>query len=316
MGYYLNPAELTSMFPVPSSIIDDYIKLATEVQLKVLLYGIRNSDKKYDVDIISEALNIDNSEVADALDFWADCGVLCQTEEAKKQPIEESVKKPSPTKPTAILRNAVKPNREESARRGLECPEIAFILHETEQKFGRVLRQSEISSLVWLYDDQGLDASLILMIVGFAVSEGRANIGFIERTALDWINDGVTDIDSAEKRLIDIRAKRTAWHLVETAMGIEHRSPSKAELEAADKWVNEWNYGRDILRTAYEACVDSTSKFSMPYIKKIISEWHKNGVKTVGDITRLTAKKETKKKSSGDEYLEFVNSIIRSNEED
>jgi DnaD/phage-associated family protein len=316
MGYYLNPAQLVSMFPVPASVVDEHIKLATETQLKVLLYGIKHADKSFDIAFLSEALSIDSSEVTDALDFWAGFNILCSTEQPQIIKDDNSTVKASVTKPNAILKNAVKPTREESARRGLECPEVAFILHETELKFGRGLRQSEISSLVWLYDDQGLSASLILMLVGFAVSEGRANIGFIERTALEWINDGVTDIDSAERRLIDLRQKRSAWHLVETAMGIEHRSPSKAELEAANTWVNEWGYDREVLRAAYEACVDSTSKFSMPYIKKISSEWHKSGVKTIDDIERLTAKSQKTTKSNGDQYLELMNAILRSNEED
>ena len=126
----------------------------------------------------------------------------------------------------AIASSALKPNREEAAKRGLECPEIAFILHSAEQKFGRMLRQTEISTLVWLFDDQGLSASLILMIIEFAISEGRANIGFIERTAIEWVNDGVLDVESAERRLIDMRRKKSAWHIVETTMGIEHRSPT------------------------------------------------------------------------------------------
>ena len=35
---------------------------------------------------------------------------------------------------------------------------------------------------------------------------------------------------------------------------------------------------------AYEECVDRTGKMSMPYMDKIITSWHKNGVKTPLDI--------------------------------
>lgn len=307
MGYFLNSNELCSGFAVPTSIVDKHLKLASAVHLRVILWCLKNQN--FNIETVSSALRIDVDSVSDAFMYWYDAGVLMKTDDVA---VYTPAVSPTPTKKTIIKANDIKPTREEVAKRGLECEEIAFILREAELKFGRMLRQSEMSTLTWLYDDQGLSASLILMIVGFAVAEGRPNIGFIERTAIEWVNDGITDIEAAEKRLVKMRQSRTAWHLVETAMGIEHRSPSKSELETADKWVNEWEYGRDILRAAYETCVDMTSKFSMPYIKKIISEWNKAGVKTVNDIEKL---EKPGNNSSDNGYDDFVANLIKKNEE-
>ena len=310
MGYYLNPGELTAMFAVPASVADKHLRLASAEQLKVLLWCLKNADKQYDIKAASEGLKLDEYTVRDALDHWCERGVLCSTVEATKQPEPEK-------KPKAVRSAAVKPGRDEVARRGFEDPEVAFMLREAEQKMGRILRQSEASTLLWLHDDMGLPGSLILMIVGFAVTEGRANIGFIERTAIEWANDGVSDIEAAEQRLVIMRRRRSAWHLVETAFGIERRSPSKTELETADQWVNEWGYGHDIIREAYEVCVNATSKFSIPYIKKVIAEWHKAGVKTVEDIAALSTKKAAAPKTDNvSDYSDFIDGIITSNEED
>ena len=262
MGYYMNPQELTAMFAVPASIADKHLRLASAEQLKVLLWCLKNLDKQYDVTAACDGLKLDEYTVRDALDHWCERGVLCSTQEVATQ--TESEKKPK-----AVRSAAVKPGRDEVARRGFEDPEIAFMVREAEQKLGRILRQSESSTLVWLHDDMGLPGSLILMIIGFAVTEGRANIGFIERTAIEWANDGVSDIEAAEQRLVIMRRRKSAWHLVETAMGLDRRSPTKTELEMADTWVNEWGYGHDIIREAYEVCINTTSKLSIPYIKKI-----------------------------------------------
>ena len=311
MGYYLNPQELTAMFAVPASVADRHLKLASAEQLKVLLWCLKNTGSQYNVTSAAESLKLDEYTVRDALDHWCERGVLCSTAEV------ETATLPAKGKHKQAVRSAaVKPGRDEVAKRGLEDEEIAFILREAEQKFGRILRQSESSTLVWLHDDMGLSASLILMIVGFAVTEGHANIGFIERTAIDWVNDGVSDIESAEQRLVLMRRRRSAWHIVETAMGIERRSPTKAELEMADTWVTEWNYGHDIIREAYEVCINSTSKFSIPYIKKVISEWHKKGVKTIDDIAALNTKKATSAKTdNSSDYSDFIDNIITLNEE-
>lgn len=311
MGYYLNPSELTAMFAVPASVVDKHIKLASSEQLKVLLWALRNAND-FDSAVAAEALRITPDAATEAFDYWVGAGVLGATESPAPAVITTAPKAPK----KVIASTALKPNREEAAKRGLECPEIAFILRSAEQKFGRMLRQTEISTIVWLFDDQGLSASLILMIIEFAISEGRANIGFIERTAIEWVNDGVLDVESAERRLIDMRRKKSAWHIVETTMGIEHRSPTKAELEAADKWITEWNYGRDIIRAAYELCVDTTSKFSFPYIKKIMEGWHKQGVKSLEDIENLKLTKTVAKpNNNGNKYDDFMNGLIFKNEE-
>ncbi|MDD4699312.1 MAG: DnaD domain protein [Oscillospiraceae bacterium] len=285
MGYTLNPSELAGFFAVPCSVVDKHIKLAGAVHLKVLLWALRHMDKGFDSAAISEALKIDLPDVSDSLRYWADAGVLLNTEAPATQP--------EATQPSNKLQNRtacaqiVKPTREEVAKRGFECPEIAFLLNEAQLKFGRGLRQNESSTLVWLYDDEGMSVALILMLLEFAISENHVNIGFIERTAVQWINDGINNVQDAEKKIVVLHEKRGSWRLVESAMGIEHRSPSEKELQSAYTWVNEWKYGRDILRAAYEQCVDTTSKFSFPYIRKIIETWHRDGVKTIDDIKNV-----------------------------
>ena len=308
MGYYLNPNELTAMFAVPASVADKHLFLASAEQLKVLLWSLKNNDKQFNIETIAIALKLDEFIIREALDYWCERGVLIST-------VEAASTKETEKKKVAIRSTAIKPSRDEVARRGLDDPDIAFILHESEQKLGRPLRQSEASTLVWLHDDMGLSASLLLMIVGYAVTEGRANIGFIERTAIEWINDGVEDIESAEQRLVIMSRRKSAWHLVESAFGIERRQPTKAELIMADTWINEWGYGFDIIKEAYETCINTTSKFSIPYIKKVIAEWHKAKVKTVDDIKVLQNKKVTPKTNNTDSYSDFIDNLINYNEE-
>ncbi len=313
MGYYINPTEMMGMFPVPNSVIDKHLKLADPLYIKVLLYALRNM-ANFDVSATAETLKLDEIVVTEAVAYWVDAGIICSTD------APASITPAKKATPAKVIKAGIKPTREEATLRGLECKELKFIIDETSMLLGRGLRDNELSTLVWLYDDQGIAPSLLMMIVSYAVSEGRATISFIERTAVEWVNDGVNDVVTAENRLVEMRRKSSAWHKVETAMGIEHRLPSASEAEAADKWVNEWGYDRDILKAAYDACVDATSKFSMPYIKKVLAEWHKNGVKTLEDIQKLAEKHETeakpKKQDNGNKYQDFVNSLIMKNEDE
>lgn len=287
MKYYINSNALLSTFSVPSAVADKHIKMAGALQLRVLLCVFRNAAEEISKEKIAKTLAVSEYDVADALKFWADCGVLSVDGNAVP-----TVTVSPEEKPRTVRAAAVKPGREEVARRGIENEEIAFLLRQSEQKFGRALRQNEAATLVWLHDDEGMSVALILMLIEFAISEGKGNIGYIERTAVSWIDDGVEDISAAEQKINEIYKSRSCWSIVQKAFGIERRMPSKKEEEFALLWIGERKTDNELLTEAYNRCIDNTGKFSIPYIAKILDKWYKDGVKTVSDIKENAAKKK------------------------
>ena len=156
-----------------------------------------------------------------------------------------------------------------------------------------------MQTLVSLYADDALDVSLILTIVEYAISENKKTIGFISKTAEKWIAAGVTTLEDSAKYLEKLSRQKSAWVIVEKAFGIEHRLPSDKELQFSEKWVVEWGFKRDMLKAAYDVCVDAKAKVSMPYIDKILEGWHKNGYKTPDDTK---AKPKTKQIPQKEEH--------------
>lgn len=300
MPYCINIGELSNTFSVPSSVADKHIKLSGAVQLKVLLVALKNNAADIIPEEVAEKLSISIPDVIDALNYWADCGILTN-KDAKVVTTETSSKK---TEPKVVTKPQIeKPDREEIIKRGVDSPEIAFLMREAQLKFGRFLRPTEASVLLWLHDDEGFSVPLILTLLSFAVNEGKATTGFIERTAVNWIKNGVDTVQEAEKAIAVHNAKKSAWNKVTAAMGIDKRMPSAKEADYVYKWVNEYELDNTMLHLAYETCVDSAGKFSMQYINKIIENWHKNGVETPDDVKALNEankKPETKKEDSFD----------------
>ena len=136
------------------------------------------------VEDIAKCCDIEEYDVKEALLYWADAGIL-MPKEAKETKKEEKKK--------TVSRNA-KPSRADAARRGLEDEKIRYLLSATQIKLGRNLKSNETETLVWLYDDEGLDVSLILLIIQYAVEHKKANIRFIESVAVDWVNKGIDNI--------------------------------------------------------------------------------------------------------------------------
>ncbi len=289
MKYSVNPASLFGAFSLPNAVVDRHIKMAGAVQLKTLLYIFRNPMAPIVAEDIAEYLSLPAADIRDSLAFWADAGLLlCEGEKAP-------VPQPAPQiKEKSVRPITQKPDRSEVIRRGNENAEIAFLLREAEVKLGRTLRQSESSSLVWLYDDEGISLSVLLMVIEFAISDGKPNIGYIERTALDWADCGVETVSDAEQKINEIYKTRSSFGVLRSAFGLGDRKPGKKELEYARLWVEEWKISRELLAHAYELCIDNTGKYSISYIASIIKKWHQDGVKAVADI-----KEEKPKKQSG-----------------
>ena len=274
MDYYINPSSLTSFFTVPTAVADSHLRFASGEHIKVLLYIFKNMAEDLKETDIARACNVSEYDVKEALLYWSDCGILL--------PKESGIKPAASDK--KVVSRAEKPTRSDVARRGNEDSKVKYLLTQTQLKFGRNLKTNETSTLVWLYDDEGLDVSLILLIVQYAVNHNKANMRFIESVAVDWIERGIDDITTADEELQKMAVSEQAFSVVSRAFGFDRRKPSSKESALSYTWIKEWGISEKMLEKAYEECINQKSKFSFPYVAKIIETWHKKGYKTVEDI--------------------------------
>ena len=110
--------------------------------------------------------------------------------------------------------------------------------------------------------------------------------------ARDWAESGVFTLEAAEKKLQELEEHRQAWAKVQSAAGLPRRAPSRKEEDAAYRWVYQWKFTGEMLRAAYERCVDNTGKFNISYINKILEGWHKQGARNLQEVEMLEAKKK------------------------
>ncbi len=304
MNFRIKPEKLGTAFMLPSDVVDKNIKLAGALQLKVILFAYRHMADGFTAEKISEALSVSVSDVEDALLFWCELGLMdCDRE--VKSPVD-TVKKVAPAK-------AVKPTRGEVARRGLESSEIAFLLSEAQIKFGRMLKQSESSVLVWLYDDLGLSAAVILMVIEYALQAGKCNVGYIEKVGKNWAEKGVNSIMDAENMITQLGNERLYWNVMRAAFGLDMRAPSESETKLANQVVGEWKMEKALLKKAYDICVDQIGKYRASYIKTILTAWHKKGITTAADLEKeieFEGKQKPKKGDYGTYDLSVLSDII------
>ena len=76
MSVKINLGAWSSVFAVPSKIVDEGLKFSDGVKLKVLLYVLRNADRELDLQTISKATGVNVTDIPEALDYWVNLEVL------------------------------------------------------------------------------------------------------------------------------------------------------------------------------------------------------------------------------------------------
>ena len=336
MGYSIQPHAYQNLFAVPRDVVEKHIKLAGSAQLKALLWMFCHTGEQVEAEDISAAIGLPRADVADAMQYWIAAGIISDTDllqqnlaasPSVQEPAQEQTEQPSQQeqgqqpqnkpeseqtlpviakKRSRVMEPIGKPTREEAIRRGEQSAEISWMLNEAQMRLGRTVSASEMSTLVWLHDSEGLPPAVILMIIEYAVSIGKCNMRYIERIAVNWADEEIDTVEKAEQQLTLLERQRNAWGKVQKIFGLASRSPSAKEQAMVLRWLEEWKFSRDMIRYAYDQCVDQTGKFSMAYINKVLEKCYKNQLKTPQEAEQFMQKnKKTSQRTTSYDISEM-----------
>jgi len=314
MSYSVNPAAFRSIFAVPSDIVDKHIRLANGHQLKVLLWILRNSPDKPDLNEMCKALKITKDDATDYLQYWVENGILSgnnntysesQNEEA--MPKVPKAKEPSPVVNTQSTDETVpsKPSSAEILTRLEESPEIGHLFNEAQMKLGKTIGYDGQCTLLLIHDHYGLPTEVIFMMIDYCVSVGKTNYSYIHTVGKDWGLREIDTIDKAAEQIEALRNTQTLWTEFSKSVGITNTRPTPKQMDIVRRWSEEFKYKADIIILAYEAMVENTGKFNLNYMNKVLANWYQKGYRTPedirnGEIEFQKAKNKPAKTAGGD----------------
>lgn len=299
MEYRLHMGPWNSVFAVPTALVDRYLKLAGKEQLQVLLWMLRHGGEAFSPEALAQELALDQDAVLDALDYWQQEGLLA-SREGQLTPAAQPEAPQAPAVPQAPARapglppkrRLVRPDTQHLAARMGESEEIRFLMQEAQATFGKTISPAMAATLLAMCDDYGLPVEVVVMLLHYAKDVGKTGTAYLDSVARDWAESGVFTLEAAEKKLQELEEHRQAWAKVQSAAGLPRRAPSRKEEDAAYRWVYQWKFTGEMLRAAYERCVDNTGKFNISYINKILEGWHKQGARNLQEVEMLEAKKK------------------------
>lgn len=217
-----------------------------------------------------------------------------ETEQSPKENTEEPQKHFTATRPQ-------KPDFVFTAQRLAVDEELKMLVEETQTTLGKVLSNSDIATLLMLKDTCGLPLDVIFMLIHYCASIDKGNIRTIENIGIQWANDGVYSLEAADNKIKQIQKTTANFSIVSKAFGLKNvGSPTKKQLEYGDKWVSEWKFSPEMLREAYERCVDTKGTMNLRYIDGILKRWNASNLHTLDELHKYekSASKPSQKQSS------------------
>lgn len=300
MNYSLNIGEWNSVFVVPSSVVDKYIKLAGANALKLLLFLLRHGGVEYSADKLKSELGFTEAgELEDAALFWIQRGVIRYTNDEKKElsaaaeetalhsepatPPEEYVqqtidditrelpsRQPSKTTPARVSSGEI-------ASRMNNSDEVRMLFSEAEKIYGRPLRQRENQTMIALVDHYGLPAGVALMLLTYCFKANKTSPNYIETAAAGWSADGIDSIEKADTRIRALEKNNELERRLRVEFNIpnEFTQKQKAFLRT---WTEDWSFNEEMIRLAIDKTIENTGKFAMNYTNKILENWKRDSV--------------------------------------
>ncbi len=286
MSYSLNMGIWGSVFAVPSEIVDKYINQPGEVEIKVLLYLLRMGNKEIEVCDLSKVLKFSEEKINHALSLWVERGIIkCVHKPEYKGSDSEALPNTDVERNLEFKRKNLqrypRPDSLYISERVKTSKDINFLVQEAQVILGRPLSAGDLGSLIVLHDNEGLPADVIIMLLQYAVSIGKSGMRYIEKMGASWAEQGIDNLEKAEKKIVALNRMNSNWKKFESILGIDHRAPTAREEEAVMRWIDDWNYSGELIKEAYDRCVNANGKYILKYMDSIIKRWHTQGIFTI-----------------------------------
>lgn len=152
------------------------------------------------------------------------------------------------------------------------------------------LNSTEIKAITALYTQLGLSSEYIITLAAYLASKGKLTPAKLKDKATSLYKKGTDTLEELEIYIRDKeRITGSMWE-IHRIFNCKGRKPSDTEAEYYARWTEEYGYGEQIVRAAYDLSTKNTGDRSLDYMEKVLKNWHTAGCKTVAECKEAGAK--------------------------
>ncbi len=293
---------------------------APHINSVVFLYCLKNWEIITTITQICVKTNATNEQVENALEYWEAKGLcdISYSESDKTHTINLLNKQVSTSVETVISTTTTtdieKPTTNVSVLEKVEYKpeeikyfvnnntEIKQMFSNAQKALSKVLTHNEMNTLLDMHDRLKMPCALITEIINYCVLNNKRNLRYINGMAQNMADLNILTI---EKFNVYVNKNKDLYKEVLKALGATNNMASPAQMKIIDKWVEEFNYGLDVILEACDlACINST-KPTLAYVEGILNNWQKANVKTLLDVQEYERKYLESKEQNQNKKLDL-----------
>lgn len=176
-----------------------------------------------------------------------------------------------------------------------------------EEKLGRKLKTADLQVLAGLYDDLGMPADVIYLLVNHCITRSEERYGpgrrptlrQIEKEGYYWASQGLFDQDSAARYLKTWRDRQQGQSAYMQVLGLGQRRPVASEEKYISDWMDK-GFPPETVALAYDKTIFYKKQLEWRYLNGILRRWHENGWHTPEEVQQGDAGKPAQPSSKPD----------------
>lgn len=279
--------------------VDIYMPKANGEYVKIYIMLLRYTqlgELGVTVEFLAENLNILESDVLKALDYWDNLGLLRVDTYDGIGNIEIEVMNSSNTLKEFSSPATTTPEE----NRTLSNP----MLSEIELLLNRPLSPSDMEKFLYFKNEYSFPEEVVILLVQHCVQKDITNLRYMEQVAITWHSEGINTIELAQKNIKTHEDKWTNYRKVLNYLGIKEKNIMKPQEDLLEKWFYDYGFSVEMIIAACDIGFNNLGKGEIKYIDGILRSWHKDGIKTKNDIKKqeenFKAKGKKKNKTKKD----------------
>lgn len=265
--------------PVSNVFIEKYMPNSRGEFVKVYLLMLKHSiagEPGISAPILASSLNLLESDIMNALNYWSDLGVIKLTSVDPMNNFSIEF--------LDLSEDNFTPNKEVNLLDALENKGINDMLKDIEKILGRTLSPKEMEMYLGWQKEFSFPSELILLLVEYCASKGKSDYRYIEKVALTWHDMNITTMAQAQNYIKQTEDKWLKIRKILSYLGIKNNDLMKPQEEMIDKWLTTYNFDLDVIKKACNICAERLNRADFKYIDGILTNWFNNNIKTLDDI--------------------------------
>ena len=265
--------------------VDTLIRLHDSDMALVYLYFCKTGHS--DVESVSKGLVMPRKRTAEALERLEIAGLIGESaKENNAKGNSEEISLPPP---------------EKASTSKMYDENFAALVLEIELVMQHQASVPDLQKLLMIYESYKMAPETLMLLLHYV--EGRYNeryagarhpsMSAIDREAKLWKNNGVTDMDSAEKYIQEVQKKKEVEMEIKDAIGIMGRDLTDTERQFIWSWI-DLGFSPKMIAAAYDRALTSKHTYNPAYVNGILRNWRAKGILTVAELTEKELVKKGK----------------------